>query len=69
MKRYHYFVSYQYTKDMSSGFGQLNLLLKEELSKINQLQDITSFIKKEYSYEVVIILNFILLQEESFFTE
>ena len=64
MKQYHYFVSYQYKKSKDYGFGQVNLLLKETITRPEQVEEIRDHIQERYKFKGVVIINFLLLREE-----
>lgn len=64
MKQYHYFVSYQYRTQGDSGFGQINLLLKDKVTGPEQIDELTAYLKNKFTHDGVVIINLILLKEE-----
>ena len=64
MKRYHYFVSYQYNNLDDHGFGQINLLLKQPIIQAEQIEEVRKYLEETYRYNGVVLLNFMLLREE-----
>lgn len=65
MNEYHYFVSYQYaTSDNNKGFAHINLLLVEPLDQADRIEDVRQYLKENFPYDDVVILNFILLDQQ-----
>ncbi len=64
MKQFHYFVSYQYNDSKDVGFGQINLLLKQQMKEPEQINEVRKYIESRFKYEGVVIINFILLKTE-----
>lgn len=64
MSRYEYFVSYNFKRaDESSGFGQIPLYVEALVTQRKHLEYITEWLKSEYGFTEVVILNFHLLDE------
>jgi hypothetical protein len=64
MKQCHYFVSFQYKNQGDSGFGQINLLLKDKVTGPEQIDELTAYLKDKFKHDGVVIINLILLKEE-----
>lgn len=70
MKQYHYFISYQYINKNDKGFGQVNLLLAEQVNHPNQIDELINYIKSRFNHESVVIINILPLKvEESLIVE
>ncbi len=64
MKQYHYFISYQYIDENDKGFGQVNLLLREQVTEPEQIDELLDYIKTRFGYKSVVIINILLLKSE-----
>ncbi len=65
MKQYDYFVSYQYiTLDGQYGFGQVELTLVKQIKNAENINEIRKHLTEKYSFQGVVIINFLLLQEK-----
>lgn len=60
--KYRYFISYNYRQGIDTGLGSSTYTLDAEISVKNFMQ-IVDFIKKENNFDIVVILNFILLEK------
>lgn len=56
-----YYISYTYNKDGESGYGSVVLNSEFILNDLQSIETTAKNIEKEYSHDVVVILNFIKL--------
>lgn len=63
MKKYWYFISYNYWTNTGSGIGNAEIPLKNVISNIETIREIQDKIKSEIGCDGVSINNFILLRK------
>ncbi len=64
MKQYHYFVSYNYSSEsIIWGYGNAHIIRSVKMNNAEEIQSVADFIKAEYNFKAVVILNFIRIKK------
>lgn len=60
--KYDYLIIYNFTNEVGSGFGNIDLTLEDKIKNFDDLENIRNFIKDKNSFKGVVIMDYKLLK-------